>query len=198
MKKNYDPKKVAEKIGFPLDKWPGNCYGVASACVKKGVVKGKPRYGHFVGVVAKGSMFYSKSHIGFARHGWVELPNGQIFDPTRYVFENVEPYIYIGDNNETYDIGGSLFRKATMSPPPVYDASREQITLELSNNNLQCIKDLLGDEREGNTFDLHQVFWIGNQHPDSFFDAKEVYLEFEKKGHSAIIPIDYQNFVLDD
>lgn len=45
-------------------------------------------------------MFYTRSKAGFCRHGWVELEDGCVLDPTRWVFEHVEPYIYVGDPSD--------------------------------------------------------------------------------------------------
>jgi len=86
-----------EDVCGPVEKWPGNCHAIAHAIVKAKLVDGIAVYGHWTGPVHPQSSFYSRSKAGFCRHGWVELADGRVLDPTRWVFENVKPYLYIGD-----------------------------------------------------------------------------------------------------
>lgn len=86
-----------EKVAGPVENWPGNCYAIACAVAKAKLVDGEAVYGHWTGDVHPKSMFYARSRAGFCRHGWVQLSDGRVFDATRWVFENVPPYIYIGD-----------------------------------------------------------------------------------------------------
>jgi len=94
-----DPGKISirdvEKVAGPVEDWPGNCYAIACAIVKAGLVDGEAVYGHWTGDVHPKSMFYSRS--GFCHHGWIRLPDGCVLDATRWVFENAKPYIYVGD-----------------------------------------------------------------------------------------------------
>lgn len=96
-----DPGKLSirdiEKVAGPVKNWPGNCYAIACAIAKAGLVDGEAVYGHWIGTVHPKSMFYSRSRAGFCRHGWVQLSDGRVLDATRWVFENVAPYIYVGD-----------------------------------------------------------------------------------------------------
>lgn len=92
------PEQVADLIGIPLTEWPGSCYGVATALVEHGLVPEGSRavYGHWIGPIAPTSMFAARRSIGFTGHGWVLTDDGQVIDPTRYVFEDAAPYVYVG------------------------------------------------------------------------------------------------------
>jgi len=192
-----DINKVAEKIGVPIDNWPGNCFYIATLCVKKGVVKGKARYGHFLGKIHQKSIFSKNQGLGFCRHGWVVLENGEIFDPTRWVFECAKPYIYIGKDNE-YDIGGSKIKKSLIGAPPKFDPTAKIFTLDLSITALNVVKGILQDDRLENQFSLNQMFWLGNVHPQEFDSvAEEFYIYLKKINLSAFVPADYWDLVFD-
>lgn len=111
---------VAAAIGIPASDWPGQCFGIASVMVEAGLVDGTAVYGHYLGPVAEGSMFYAASCAGFVRHGWVQLADGSVIDPTRWVFEDVEPYIFAG-SAEHYDEGGNRERSRSRGRAPSYD-----------------------------------------------------------------------------
>lgn len=77
--------------------WHGNCYAIACKIVESGLVKGRPVYGHWFGKVAKTGYWADRRNQPFQRHGWVELDDGRILDPTRWSFEDEEPYVYIAE-----------------------------------------------------------------------------------------------------
>src|SRR5688572_27046285 len=95
--------QVEKAIGVPVDKWSGNCYSIACSILRARLVKGRPAYGHWLGPVHPKSPFYSRSRAPFQRHGWIVLEErgahaqrpGLVLDPTRWVFEAAEPYIYV-------------------------------------------------------------------------------------------------------
>lgn len=87
---------VAKAIGVATSAWSGNCYAIACAILRAKLVKGRPAYGHWTGPVSKKSPFASRRGLPIVRHGWIILENGAVMDPTRWVFEAVEPYIYVG------------------------------------------------------------------------------------------------------
>jgi hypothetical protein len=91
-----DPEKIAEAIGIPLATWPGNCYGIACAVVEAGLVDGTAVYGHWLGPVAPSGHFGARSGHAFVQHGWIVTPDDEVIDPTRWVFEDVAPYIFVG------------------------------------------------------------------------------------------------------
>lgn len=90
-------EEAAKRIQWPLSKWPGNCYTIASMLVDHKVIKGTAVYGHWLGSVARGSMFFGKPII---QHGWILQEDGTVVDPTRFVFENAKPYIWTGREDE--------------------------------------------------------------------------------------------------
>lgn len=93
MKKPLTVKRVEKVLGQRASKWKGNCFGIAGALVAKKLVEGVAVYGFYHGPIAKTSMFAGRA---FTHHGWVLQPDGTVVDPTRWVFEDVEPYIYVG------------------------------------------------------------------------------------------------------
>ena len=105
-----DIGKAAKKIGIPMRSWAGRCYEIACLFVEKGVVNGTPVYGHWLGKVdPKAQKFGERSGLPFQHHGWVLMKNGTVVDPTRWVFENAKPYVFIGkpptDDRETCTCG---------------------------------------------------------------------------------------------
>jgi hypothetical protein len=91
-------------LGSPPETWVGNCYAIAYQLVEAGLVEGRAVYGHYLGPIAKDSFFSEKGlAVGFVPHGWVLMGDGRVLDPTRWVFENVEPYIYVGEVGEESD-----------------------------------------------------------------------------------------------
>jgi hypothetical protein len=94
---NLDPEMLARAINVDLAHWPGNCHGIATLIREADLVPGKAEYGWYFGPVNEGSHFYGGSYP--YRHGWIKLHDGRIYDPTRWVFENVDPYIYVAEPN---------------------------------------------------------------------------------------------------
>lgn len=141
---------VEKAIGIPAKEWHGNCFFIATQIVEKKLVKGRAVYGHYRGPVSPTGWWKHRIGQAFLRHGWVELPDGMILDPTRWSFEDKPPYIYLhdcvghdiicktcdmvpeehGQHEDAclmfqpqicdYDAGGEDFRTALMRPPPPY------------------------------------------------------------------------------
>ena len=91
-------------IGIPAKEWAGRCTEVADKLQKSGLELAKEttaHYGHWTGPIHSKSRFANRP---VTHHGW--LQKGEtVIDPTRWVFENNEPYIYVGKNDH-YDDGG--------------------------------------------------------------------------------------------
>jgi len=122
--KKLSIRQAAKAIGVPVHNWNGQCYGIASAIVDKGLVEGVAIYGHWLGPIAETSTFANRSHLGFVQHGWILLDDGKIMDPTRWVFESIKPYIYVGPTKGLYDEGGNKIREEFQMVPE-FDASDE-------------------------------------------------------------------------
>jgi hypothetical protein len=186
--------QVAGIIGVPVELWEGQCYGIALALVEHGLIEGKPRYGHWLGAVAPGTLFHGKPLVP---HGWVELDRGRIADPTRWVFEGTEPYIYIGEN-DYYDMGGNVYRSMNLKPPPQWEKTEKQkVYDELPPEAAAHIAALLG--YTGRSLSLGQRFWLLNL-PLHLLEphTRAIYRCAVENGDSAIIPIDNRWYVLGD
>jgi hypothetical protein len=140
-----------DKLGRAIE-WAGRCYELAQAGIKAGLVYGKARYGHWVGPVAEDSMFHGKPVI---HHGWVELPDGSVVDPTRWEFEGKLPYIYHGPSDH-YDVGGNLLRKQFVKPCYDFDPKAKRL-YPLP----RAIRPLI-PKSKNNIATAEQVFWMAN------------------------------------
>lgn len=211
MKTKKKPKKAvpsANKIFTllvktvgPTKEWPGRCFEIASRAVDAGV-PGKALYGHWLGPVAKGTLFEGRDRVGFVRHGWIELPDGRIIDATRWCFEGASPYVYIGKNDH-YDMGGNAFRRAVMRPPPAWSPDEKQIRFDGSTPAWNFVEKILNLESLYDDHDYkigfitdEQMFWLANLDLQALGEhAKEVYAFIIRRGREALIPIDNRRHV---
>ena len=192
---------VAKKLQWPLSTWAGHCFTLADMMVSKGVVEGTAVYGHWLGDVSpQCKMFYGKPII---QHGWVLQSDGSVVDPTRFVFEGAEPYIYKGPA-DYYDEGGNAGRSKMMRPPPDFKKSSDPFhRLEVwkpKNKRLASAVDLLMEPalRKPGKLTREQLHWLANLPYDALtpipgFDlAPALYAELKKLGMEAHVPIDNQ------
>lgn len=182
--------------------WAGRCYEIACAFIAAGLVRGTAVYGHFLGRINPESYFGDRHGAPFVQHGWVLLPDGRVFDPTRFGFENNKgeaPYLHVGPLTADYDEGGNKFRKALRPPPPEFDPSDRMIVFSQSDlpgkpwthvEKLLRIDYTYGEQEPG-TLSFEQVAWLANA---SFEDlqphAAAIYDALEAVGEEALIPID--------
>lgn len=188
---NLSIKEIESIINIPVNEWKGNCHLIANEFLKHDLVDGRLCYGNYFGYIDPNSMF---SDYNFPHHGWIHLDDGRIFDPTRWVFENVDPYIYIDfDLVGEYDFGGNKFRELFSTPKPEYNEKSRQI--EIDSHLISVISNLIGAER--NIICLEEAMWISNlslnilQH-----NAKSVFEFISDNGLSFFIPIDNREFIL--
>lgn len=197
---DFDVNKIANIIGVSLEEWKGNCYGIATLCVEKGAVKGKARYGQFHGKISQDGYFAGRD---ISQHGWVEMDKGIIFDPTRWVFENVEPYIYIGTNdNGDYDMGANRLKKAMglRKEIPQFNSTDKKVELKTDAKTLKFIQELLGDERKSNVFTLKQMLWLSGTPPESIGGkpmGKKIYEALIGAELKGFIPIDNYEYIME-
>jgi len=104
------------KVGLPADQWHGKCAEIAHHAAEL-VDGGTSAYGHYRGPIDH-SGYWKRQGAGFEQHGWVLLEDGRILDPTRFSFENKEPYIHLGDATDEYDEGGDIWRSRMLRPCP--------------------------------------------------------------------------------
>jgi hypothetical protein len=189
------PAAIADAINFPLEQWPGHCTGVANACLQAKIVRGRLCYGHFIGGIAKTGHFAGRP---FTHHAWIELKDGRVWDPTRWVFEDVEPYIYIGPNDH-YDFGGNAINEAFRPPyPAVADPTERPLLLKLSKQVRLAIGHVIGQTDWDGWATPHQIHWLGNINITRLpaRHVKALFREVIRLGYAAHIPQDnYQRIM---
>lgn len=187
--------KVAKEIGVPVKRWPGACYFIASKMVEHRVVDGKPRYGHWLGPIAKNTMFSKRAIV---HHGWIESGD-IIIDPTRFVFEGKKPYIHVGPiNSDFYDIGGNKFHEAIYGHKPFPSFVDDEKNISVPKMIKNILNDLFG-LKSVEKLCLSQLFWLANK---PYYElgsyAKMFYGWLIKNDFGALIPIDNRRLILDE
>lgn len=190
---NYSIEEIESIIGIPVNEWVGKCHLIANEFLKYNLIKGKLCYGNYFGYIDSESIF---SDYDFPHHGWVLLDDGRIFDPTRWVFENVEPYFYIDfDFIGEYDFGGNKFRELISSPKPDYNEKSRQF--ELNQDSKSIFQNLIGCDRE--FISIEEIMWVANLSINILSsNAKIVFEYISDNGLGAFIPIDNRKFILGD
>lgn len=185
---------AAAAINLPLQDWPGNCYAVACQILKAGLAQGRAVYGHYLGPVAPGTLFSGRSLI---QHGWIETPDGHIIDPTRWVFENVTPYLYSISVKLTqeYDEGGNRFRAANQKPAPAFNDN--ETLYYISEPSAPIFNRLLLQPANQIVCSQSQIFWLANLSLLTLQDdAKAVYEELDRLHLLALVPLDNKMKIL--
>jgi hypothetical protein len=202
--KSITLKQAEAALGEPASAWVARCYEIASRLVDRGVVEGVAIYGHWRGPVAKGSHFAGRNGAGFVRHGWVLLPDCRIFDPTRWVFENVRPYLYVGSADH-YDEGGNIFRESQEpARPPKFNDDEEVYVFDQfilpdadAFKFIERLFDLYEREDcERPELSRNQIHWLAHRNPKSLKgNAKAIYAALTKLDLISLVPIDNQTMV---
>lgn len=197
MSKTFNPEAIAEVIGVPVKDWPGRCHEIAGKIVASGLIEGRTQYGFFHGFVSPLCTPFNH-RAPFQRHGWIRTTDDQIVDPTRWVFEAADPYIYVGPaGSEEYDLGMSSIRRQLRGEPPQFDPKDEPFELRMKAQTVIAVHRMML-ERSVVVDDLtlrlsrSQGFWLAND-PDMFVEphAKDVYNALDRVGHLAWVPIDF-------
>lgn len=188
---------VAQLIGAPPEEWEGQCTWVVSELIKTGKVIGKKRYGHYYGPISPKSIF-ARSHLTTpCRHGWIELEDGRVLDPTRWVFEAIGPYIYIGPNRCEYDAGGQILKMSNLAPPPDYLEGEE--TVEAPQEFIEAFLVVPGVKEGREVFTLDQVFWLANLPVPNLGEiGRPLYKWLNEHGYKVFIPLDNWQLVMED
>lgn len=184
---------VAELIDFPVESWAGNCCGVAKAMVDAGLIVGVVRYGHWLGEVSLDSYFADRRvTLPFIPHGWIECDDGEIVDPTRWAFTAEEPFVWIGQNDGSYDVGGNRMRARMTPPVPAYNDDARKMDMILPDPVLR----MMGFPP---AVTVDHAFWLGNLSlPQLGEFAYIVYYQLARVGMKAAIPIDNWRMVMGD
>lgn len=190
------PAQIADAINFPVEKWPGQCSGVANSCLQAKVVRGRLCYGHYVGPIAQTGHFAGRP---FAHHAWIELRDGRIWDPTRWVFEDVAPYIYIGPNDH-YDFGGNAVNAAMRGAYPDVGAT-ERPTVDLSSipaKHRRAIGRVIEAWDGTGKVTPRQAHWLGNVNIFSLPEptCRALFKALIAAGHGASIPVDNRQRIM--
>ena len=186
---SLSPHVIAQAIGLPVTDWPGNCYAVAYQMVSRGLVNGRAVYGHYLGFVAKGSLFDGRTIV---RHGWVVCEDGSIIDPTRWVFEGTEPYIAQAPaEHHEYDEGGNALLAKLRRPTPSHNPAEANAKKVDGDADKALLKVLLGRDSKPDLLTLTEAHWLATQPLDDLQGvAKHLYQLIIGLGWSALIPID--------
>jgi hypothetical protein len=192
--KALDAQVVAQAIGIPTDKWAGNCYQIACAMLTAKLLKGRACYGHYLGDMSKSELFNGRV---FTHHGWIETPDGGIVDPTRWVFDNVQPYIFQAAKiPKEYDEGGNRLLLAKQRPAPSHNTA-ERLTAMPEGEGRGLILALLGRTEPQTELCLSELFWLGNLSLLVLKDsAKLLYTALLEMDCKAMIPYDNRLKVL--
>lgn len=188
--------EVERLAGLAASEWGGRCSEIADAM--HAAVGGRNARGHWRGPIASGSHFASRRGVGFVQHSWVTLPDGRIVDPTRWVFEGVEPYIYEGPN-DYYDRGGNVYRMEQNGEPPTPSADDRPVMLVMDRAIAEVVADALGDPLAAlGALSFAQARWLAHLDPASLdLAARPVFAALIDAGYGALIPIDNKREVMD-
>lgn len=192
------PVDAATAIGVPLEYWPGQCFGIASALVDAGLVPGgRAVYGHFLGRVSPKSVPFGPRHkLPFQAHGWVIMPDGRILDPTRWVFEAKRPYLFIGPrDNPEYDEGGNHFRSIMRGPAVPEPESARTCAIAFEGEAAAFARLAFG---HGSPYGINEARWLAHTAPAEAGDAiAGLYQALQAAGLGALIPFDNRLAVLE-
>lgn len=184
-------------MGWPVEDWKGRCYEVACNIVDDCIVDGEAEYGLYHGPVAEG--FYFDHTQIVQRHGWIRKANGDIIDPTLWVFLGAKPFIAKIPHDDGlqahYDLGGARWRRQVCgdSPPPAFTGKGRAIVFEdmqLHDPEYSDIVLLLGAEPP---WDLQQLAWLGNRTPEELGPGvRDIYAGLLRVRCIAMIPLDFR------
>ncbi len=129
----------------------------------------------------------------FYRHGWVVADDGRtVWDPTRWVFEGVEPYIFVGplESHQEYDEGMRKIRALARLPFPATAEHKRVTTFNWSPKTASYLWDLFGGF-EPYSLNFVQVLWLANHDCEALGEhIDEVYSALVANDHETCIPID--------
>lgn len=153
---------IAASLGEEPASWEDRCYEISCEIVRRKLVRGRAVYGHWLGPVTP----RKDRGVPFAPHGWIQLDDGTVVDPTRWVFEGVAPYLFVGkkskmDTDWPYDEGGDQWRTAMTAyrPIPVPEGPRHRF--DVSDRTKRWIEDHLG-ALCGTELTSNQIFHLAN------------------------------------
>ncbi len=185
-------QEIEQIIGVNSKDWIANCYGISDSFLKHNIVQGQLCYGKYYGYVSDQSYFHEHS---FPNHGWIEHDN-KIIDPTKWVFEAIKPYIYVGKiDRKIYDLGSNKLRKALRRPAPDFNPNIKSVQIQEHHINF-IFSFFLQDKKYRDTVSLDQISWIASLSLDELSQfARPLFQWLQKNRLNAFAPIDNFNFV---
>jgi hypothetical protein len=201
------PGKLGEYMNNwnPLD-WRGHCHSVAHKLIERELVPpgSKARYGFYRGTIEPGNGLFQP---GLNRHGWIELDSGQVYDPTRWVFEakdgwqNAKPFVWLSyePKPRDYDQGMRAFKRQLRQEPPTFDPSKggTQRLREMLAPKCYAFLCKLARSYDG-IMDSDQLMWLANADPDDLEGyANEFYTALNALGCQPWVPVDYWDLIMD-
>ncbi len=181
---------IADAIGLSVEEWPGKCTLVVDRVLKTGLIQGRAMYGHYLGYIHPDAEFFGGR--SFTHHGWIEN-KGKVIDCTRWVFENVPPYIYVADlDRNEYDFGGNLLAARMRSPLPEFNSDEKTFVLP---KKLAFLKNF-GFKKQCS---FSQAFWAANIpiFQMELKNAEALYKWLSDNDMEGLIPYDNKKYVLD-
>ena len=194
---------IAHVIGVHVGDWEGRCSTIVQLILKHNIVAGKYAYGHFRGDISLDSLFGDRATMGFTHHAWIWLPDGRVFDPTRWVFEDVKPYLHVGAAREggrvVYDEGGTILAESiNAQKKPNTKAARKTYPTTGLKAIAEVIASQMGRQSMPGRIDLNWLFWLANQPPHCFMDNDAVFVFYrwlKRRGLLALVPIDFRRMI---
>jgi hypothetical protein len=231
-------EELAGVIDAPVKTWLGRCHEIAGLTLAAGElgkisVSGTLRYGMWVGP----THFKGRT---LTHHGWIEREaaklcpacgehfnisgpccdkNGAapavVIDPTRWVFENVKPYIFEGyDAEGYYDVAGNRFANALRKPYPIQpepwhpkESVDRTLTIEAATPVLIHLATLIhsscglvvGLNSGQLTLPVRGMHWLANAPVDNLGPhALGFYKALEKADLVGLVPQDNWELVMGD
>lgn len=199
---DLDIEDVEALVG-PAETWHGRCHEIALAAASL-IDDGEAVYGHYRGPVDPHGYWSDRAGDPFIQHGWVELADGRILDPTRWSFTDDEPEIAIVDKwdaEEEYDKGGQRLRQSLVKPPPPWNPSARSVSLAVpKGSDLEmALNTLIGedqhgtDEHGGYVVNIMQAGWLANlPYATLAPHQRDIYRLLDKVGLLSFVPLDNQ------
>ncbi len=180
---------IEKAIGLPASEWHGKCMLISKSVVELDLVTGAAVYGHYLGPVDPSSFWATRSACGFIQHSWVLLRGGRILDPTRFSFENVDPYIHVGQVKPDYDEGGNIWRASMRKPCPEANGGKPAGMKAGSRIDEELFEHLTNTPFAKMTW--AQAHWVANlTHEELDFSLTAIYKTLEENEAKALIPHD--------
>lgn len=178
--------RLETHIGIPAKDWVGRCAEIADKLKKSGleIAQGTTsHYGHWTGPIHSDSRFAGRK---FTHHGWLQKGD-TVIDPTRWVFENADPYIYVG-KNDYYDDGGQKLNMERVGNCP---APQGKATIP-APKDLVALEVLKAEGITQNKLTMNQACHLANLPPKAYKNIGAVHKWLTDQKLVYLIPIDFR------